>query len=1175
MGQASTWYANYLHAYCVDYESWTPDVAGAAGSGLEGFSGSIDYDDFDYYDWPSGSDDLLAADAAATPLFDWNGYASIGGTSMATPHVTGAIALAMAAFPGSTAEDAWTRIRNSVDTPSSLNGYVARSGRMNLGAALGDYPAPPTITAPVKGDALGRRTSRTLAFAPHADEAVGTTYEMQVGTPTDAVSNGGFEQGSLTGWTSGGNVGWAATQAAGTVLTGSWGARSGAIADSQTSSLTRSVVVPTGGAWLTFDYWLDSEDTFDYADVYVAGQRRWLVSRDTDWSGARLWLTAGTKTVTWTYRKDVDTSEGRDAFGLDNVYLSTYAWSAAIPVSVGSTEVAFTVPDKTSDNGAVRIRSSFGGKRSEWVSSAGLLYLEDATPPSAPTALAAVAQAQGAATLTWADPADADFAYTRIVRKIGAVPSGPTDGATVYQGAGEAASDSGLSDGALVYYAAYARDLANNWSAAATTSITATNAPPDPVVGFSATQAGDDVALSWMNPTSPDLAGVRVVARDDTPPTSATDPLADVVYVGTGTSALDTGVFTPGLDMTRYYSAYAFDDGPGYSAPATDSVYVDTTPPSAPTSLTAIVDGDGGATLTWVDPADADFLRTRLVRKVNTAPTGPGDGTLLYEGTAETFVDDGLTADALVHYAAYARDVAGNWSSAETTSIIAVDGAPEPVTDLVATRSGNDVALSWTNPTSLDLVGVRVVARNGTPPTSAIDPLADLVYQGMATSKVELGVFAPNTETTRHYAAYSYDADPTYAPPSEASILVDTVAPKGTFAIAGGAVYTGSATVSLDSAVTGATQMRIDLGSGYGSWVAYAAKVSRTLAVSDGVATVKVQYRDASLNTVTLSDDIIIDIGAPHDVRLAGSNRYSTAVDISRNAFAAGSASTVVLATGEEYADALGASALAGAYGGPVLLTRSDSLPDGLLGSSGELARLGAKTVVIVGGTAAVSSAVESQLDKAGFATPRIFGQDRYATAAAVARQTLKIRGSSPLPDTVFIARGDEYADALSVAPIAYATRTPVLLVKPTGVPSSTSGVIVSGGFARAVVIGGTSAIPAAAAGALGVPYDRIAGVDRYATAASVANWANAEKLASFGYLGVATGTGFADALGGGAAVGAQGGVVLLTKPTSVSGYTRAAVEARADEIRTMWILGGPAAVSDATKATLIGLLPN
>ena len=134
-----------------------------------------------------------------------------------------------------------------------------------------------------------------------------------------------------------------------------------------------AVAVPAGGAWLTFDYWLDSEDGYDYADVYVAGQRRWLVARDTEWESARLWLTPGTKTITWYYRKDADTSEGRDAFGLDNVYVSTYTWSASIPIAAGSTEAPFTVPDKTTDNGAVRVRSLLGGAASEWVSSAGLL----------------------------------------------------------------------------------------------------------------------------------------------------------------------------------------------------------------------------------------------------------------------------------------------------------------------------------------------------------------------------------------------------------------------------------------------------------------------------------------------------------------------------------------------------------------------------------------------------------------------------------------------------------------------------------------------------------------------------------------------------------------------------------------------------------------------------------
>ena len=67
-----------------------------------------------------------------------------------------------------------------------------------------------------------------------------------------------------------------------------------------------------------------------------------------------------------------------------------------------------------------------------------------------------------------------------------------------------------------------------------------------------------------------------------------------------------------------------------------------------------------------------------------------------------------------------------------------------------------------------------------------------------------------------------------------------------------------------------------------------------------------------------------------------------------------------------------------------------------------------------------------------------------------------------------------------------------------------------------------------------GFPSDRWAGDDRYETASTVAEGGWDNGFGSFDYVGVATGTDYPDALAGGVAAGANGGVVLLTNPTSL-----------------------------------------
>jgi putative cell wall-binding protein len=91
--------------------------------------------------------------------------------------------------------------------------------------------------------------------------------------------------------------------------------------------------------------------------------------------------------------------------------------------------------------------------------------------------------------------------------------------------------------------------------------------------------------------------------------------------------------------------------------------------------------------------------------------------------------------------------------------------------------------------------------------------------------------------------------------------------------------------------------------------------------------------------------------------RLAGDDRYGTAAAIATATFPV--ADTVVLARGDQYADALAGAFLAGQLGAPTLLTKADSVPQPTLDA---MKALETKNVVILGGTQAVSQGVEDDL---------------------------------------------------------------------------------------------------------------------------------------------------------------------------------------------------------------------
>jgi uncharacterized membrane protein YhfC len=94
------------------------------------------------------------------------------------------------------------------------------------------------------------------------------------------------------------------------------------------------------------------------------------------------------------------------------------------------------------------------------------------------------------------------------------------------------------------------------------------------------------------------------------------------------------------------------------------------------------------------------------------------------------------------------------------------------------------------------------------------------------------------------------------------AVLVPAIS--GTMRLNSGAAYANTTSVTIDSAVTGATQMRFrDSGGTWSSWESYAASRSWTLPAGDGTKTIEAEYRDAVGHVLGLSDDIFLDTTAP------------------------------------------------------------------------------------------------------------------------------------------------------------------------------------------------------------------------------------------------------------------------------------------------------------------------
>ncbi len=181
-------------------------------------------------------------------------------------------------------------------------------------------------------------------------------------------------------------------------------------------------------------------------------------------------------------------------------------------------------------------------------------------------------------------------------------------------------------------------------------------------------------------------------------------------------------------------------------------------------------------------------------------------------------------------------------------------------------------------------------------------------------------------------------------------------------------------------------------------------------------------------------------------VRYAGADRFATALAV---AHALGDPSTVLLATGTNFPDALAAGPAAAHLGGAILLTNGTAM------ATGDSTYLAAHPgqVYAIGGPAAAARP----------SATAIVGGDRYATAASVATRFFTA------PTTVGVATGTDFPDALTGSALLAGKDAPVLLATATSLPPSSSSYLTSvkSSVKTAYIFGGTTALQPAVATAV------------------------------------------------------------------------------------------------------------
>ena len=283
-------------------------------------------------------------------------------------------------------------------------------------------------------------------------------------------------------------------------------------------------------------------------------------------------------------------------------------------------------------------------------------------------------------------------------------------------------------------------------------------------------------------------------------------------------------------------------------------------------------------------------------------------------------------------------------------------------------------------------------------------------------------------------------------------------------------------------------------------------------AIAVDTATHTAYVIDAGSNTVSVITRTVTGSAS----RLSGSDRFGTAVAVSKAEFPTGGAGAIVLARGDDYPDALVGAPLAAAKNAPLLLTSGSSLPAAI---KVEIQRVLAPggTVYVLGGTSAVPTSIETELTGLGYQVIRYSGATRFATA-------VKVADALGDPGTVLLATGTNFPDALTAGVAAVKAGGVVLLTNGSTLPAETSAYL-SAHPGTVYAIGGPAATADPSATA-------IFGADRFDTAVDVAT----KFFSAPTGVGIATGMSFADALTGGALLGHVTAPLVLVGTSSVPG---------------------------------------
>lgn len=362
----------------------------------------------------------------------------------------------------------------------------------------------------------------------------------------------------------------------------------------------------------------------------------------------------------------------------------------------------------------------------------------------------------------------------------------------------------------------------------------------------------------------------------------------------------------------------------------------------------------------------------------------------------------------------------------------------------------------------------------------------------------------------------------------------------------------GTSTINLTGSTNG-TQASVSVNK-----VNYslAGNFTKTVNLKYGLSTINFKAVNSNGNMVFESHQVI----APGYKRLDGTNRYAVSANISKEIDEFRGLEevdkTIILSNDSAFADALSGVTIAAKEKAPILLTSAtNGIPSEV---KTEIERLKSNKAIILGGEGSVPVSTEDELRALGVTSiERITGTNRYEVATNIAKKII-----TQDTDTAFIASGESFPDALSVASIAGQLQIPLLTTNSSNLSAEVKTFLANNPQINHFVISGGS-VSSTVENQLKTygTVSRISGSNRFEVAENAANAFNIIPNT----ITVANGMDFPDALTGGVLSALSKGPLLLATPTSTSIETLRYFEKYSLDINNFYILGGTGSVSNDT----------